>query len=232
MVLSRTSGSCQPGNFGWRCNVTDDTPTEVPSYCPISGYVFPEPTGFKGLLSPYGYEMGYDLYLRNDGGTGDPWMWTTLKVEPAIGSSAQVTDYNDYNNTGSVDTWIGNISTDQYCNGSEINNTITDGFFTRTFAGYIQVETDGTEDATPDPPLIMSWCWREEPASTGVKEYETTGKHQVTPATYEFTPYDENEACSAYVCKRLAAENCNSLLGKESRLRSTPLLSYWVTSPE
>jgi hypothetical protein len=233
MVLAKTSGACVPGNFGWLVNV-GTTASPVDSYCPISGHVENQPDGFRTSLNDQGYLYDWQVYNRNLGGSGAGWLSVSLAVEPSPTANPQVSDYVDYSNTTTVNSWSALIQSDQYGNGNKINNSNQDGFESRTYVGYLRCGTDGTETVVAGDikPMIQSFCWTERPESASTNEYETTGKHLTTPETYEWTPYNENEACSAYVCKKLVSENCNAVIGKSGRKRSIPLLSFWQPSPE
>ena len=212
MAITFTSGYVPHTDAGWVI-------TGVNTYYPIAGAVMPQPKGFKDTKE-IGYKYIWRSYLEHDGGTGGFTVQSGLNVD-----ENSVVGYDTESSGTSTSAWRPANNTELYNNGNQVNNATFDGYDFRVWSGEVKVKYEGT--ATPgSTPIVLAFNSNESPDNSSSDSFEITGNHAATPATYEWTPYDENESCSAFICKRVGSENVNTIHGKSWRSRTIPLFGY------
>lgn len=220
-IISKVAGSCTLGNNGWAY-------TDTATYIPVSGCVYPQPDGLKETDN-LGYKVNWRVHNLDAGGSSFVRNHL-LNIE-----NKQVFDEISVSGDSVVDDWSTVSDTGEYNNGSytmHVPNNKQYDF--ATWLGSIAVDYDGTKNqpAGEFPPRVMAMNIADDRDSSYSGIFETTGKHSPTPVANAWTPFDSNESCSAYICKKVHAENMNILNSNSSRSRTIVFSSYYVATPE
>lgn len=219
MTISPTAGSMTQDNSGWEITDSD-------TYIPIGGVVHQQPDGFRSD-SQYGYLQNWRIYFQDAGGTA-----YSRTAELDI-DNKQVTDTIEQTTDSPVNAWQLESESGQKSNGKfAMTVPIDKQYDFSTWKAHIKVFYEGTKAASTNPPLALAFQSIEDPDAGSSDIFEETGLHSASPATYEWTPYMENESCSAYLTRRIAGKNTTIMNGKSDRGIPTPLYGYWQATPE
>lgn len=211
MTLSPTSGYILPSEMRAHYEVRTGTESRFLALDIINR---PQPDGARDD-DKYGYLQDVKIKYNDGGGT------TSLDRQNQIKFIKARADFEE---TGSsaVTTWSDFEETDQKTNGSKvvisgtpsgIDLRLEKGIFSSYYTG-----TGGTFGTSIDAIQI-----ERVPDNLSSNQIETTGAHKDTPDTLEWTPFDENECCSAFIMKELVVTNTQVINANTSESRTYPI---------
>lgn len=220
-VIAKTYGAKQANLNG--VEITDSA-----SYIAANGCVYPQPQGIA-TDQKRGYNVDWDVYFDDHGGTSFFRSASINLNNGAVRSTQQLLSDSAYSG------WTGPGALDQKNNGSTSMSVPTNKQYEfYTWSGNASAYYTGVPVSTPGtiPPRVMALRVADSPDTTLSGDIESTGKHDTTPRPNAWTPFDSNESCSAFVCRKIAAENTNALNINSQRSQTLPVFGYWITAPE
>lgn len=181
-------------------------------YLGFSFVTRPQPNGVRDD-NKYGYKQGFRVKYNDAGGDSTFVRYHSLELSD-ISSSTVI-----YTNSPFT-SWSGLSVDENKTNGQKILSKQS-GVELRVDSGNLISYTTGVGGIGTTSIDAMQLVRVNDNTSTD--RIEVTGNHKVSPSTYEWTPFDENESASAYVFKALAINNTLAVNSLTTESRTYPI---------
>lgn len=173
----------------------------------------PQPNGVRDG-SQYGYDQSLRLKYEDAGSTGVMHRNNALKIDGAFAE-------HQYSSASALDLWSSPESLDSKTNGRMVTSKQS-GIDLRVATGTFTSNYTGTSN--PFQTSINAISLQRIPDNTNTNHLELTGNYKASPSSYAWTPFDENEAASAYVMKEIVVNNTLVVNTHTSEYRTYPVI--------
>jgi hypothetical protein len=227
MAISATAGNVTSARFGFRPGSASISAGWNYNYLTFGGVTYRQPRVYREDPNDPGYIVDAEIYLMDDtldGGNQGAARRVNLDFNKG---DALVTFSEPTVGQGYVHTWVENETEtdgqpmgqgatpwgDSYTNVRNMGCELEAGIKANTVFDQVEIRTVFVDFENTD----------ETNFTGGDNSFEITGIHPESSGSYDWSPMDANESCSAFVAKALACENMNTAVKKTRPAWSIPL---------
>jgi hypothetical protein len=218
MVMAATSGNVTSNKFGFVPNTALYGSTSGYQFS-FGGIVHNQPVNWRESVNRRGYDVSMRVWIADDSGTGlrDVQVSTTINdAECQLNVIGPTTDA--YKHAWYTSSTNGNVSGVQQPDLGDSATTVK--------AQY------GISESFSSASVELRMMYLESDNSVEPTEdfFEVTGIHDPSGLTNAWTPFDENETCSAFAMKTLVCHNTNRVTKETKPAYTIPLFDDNTTT--
>lgn len=220
MTLSGTAGHMTPGKFGFRFGDTDASGDGPSTWFVHGGRVFMQPQEYRDKQAVPGYEIDSQYWVMIDVTTYTHDVWIEDSVN--LGESVMVMERDG---STSLNNWIADSTADEHVSTKKVKSWKDSEVKPRIMGGMVKCASDGSTGAEQATRAVYAmWVEAKNDTDPTTDDVMVSGVHPDTGATAnDWSPFDANESCSAWVMYRLQGKNPNRIVAETKPAWTLPL---------